>query len=334
MLLERAEEMKELRRSGSSEGDRLRGLASPGDDTLGEPGGSGVTASGAGASGEGDPDVASPLSPGPAIGRVGEVTEEELARVRAQQRQWLLSMRPTLQALAPRRVGAAQDAVREFAQTDVEDVVDALESLGGRMGEVHREVQRAVRRYRGLQVSESLPLRQQLQAKLRECEELIARLRDVELHKRDDFDALAHRAAKAKRTVATAKDLGVASAHDLSSSLKEAREQRAAAQRELDSVISERNRVQLQIQNLSALLGQLRLPTDDRDYNVLLQEASAPAFFHSFGGDRQREALAQLQQLAEYRISQRRGELKLAEIEACIVGVRSRIAEIVAACWR
>ena len=221
-----------------------------------------------------------------------------------------------------------------FKQDEVESVIESLEQLCGKLSQVKHEMTRAVKRYRVLQVSEVDPYVKRLRVKILDLEEEMNELRSIEAQQRDVFDTLSHRSMKAKKTIKTARSLFVGNKQQLNSSLKQIRVERDEAVRELEAIISRRNHVQSQVNNLIGVIENLCAPIEVRNYTNIFERMQSKLFPAAVGETLTQRGIEVASMARMHREAQRRGEEKLVEVEEASRGLQSQIISLVSLYWK
>jgi len=231
----------------------------------------------------------------------------------------------------PDEPGAMHDHSR--SHMDIEHVIDSLEQVWGKLGELQEHILAATERYTLRQVTDLRPVQMVLARRKLDLEIELDSTKDTEASLRESVDTLSHKANTVKLTVKTAKELYIGKSQQLRTNYTEVKQKRDEAVRMLERVVTKRNRLQVQLAALLSVLSQMEVAVDERDYNRLLVEVNSGTCLSAFEPEAQDVIVRGVKLVASHRVCQRRGELRYRDVEAARKAIRSRIAHLVSAFW-
>lgn len=219
----------------------------------------------------------------------------------------------------------------------VERGVDAIESVAVKLAHLSLQLSHQMRLLHDDQIAGVQSVMAEMELKNRELVDYLRQTRGEEAAVRERIDTLAGEVEKAKKTVKMGANLSLASVKQARerAHLDRVRQQRDAAQKQLETIVSARTLAQNQMLNVGTIVSECRrTDMDRRDYKTLYQQVQHACFLRSFGAAYQNQTATLVKALSRLRDISHECARRKRKIEHTIGELRGRIAMVVAAYWK
>lgn len=219
----------------------------------------------------------------------------------------------------------------------VERGVDSMETLAVKLTHLSQQLDHRMSFLRDQQLRGVDGIMVELERKNSELVEFLKQTRLEESAMRERIDAISVKVEKAKKTVSMGGTLGLASAKQQRerAHLDAMRAARDDAQRQLETIVTNRTLSQNQMLNVSTIAAECRITDmDKRDYKLMYKQVQSPFFHRSFGPAYQSQCDTMVKVLSRFRDQSHECLRRQRLIEHTILEIRGRIALVVSAYWK